>query len=375
MRGHETLPCVGVLWIVSEKDDEQHFAFLPTVRVLRVSHSRSEKHRRCSTDDHISPSHDFASLRKTDFAGVLVTKFSVRARRKKLSSLPITSAKMQGMRWDDLRYVLQVARGGTLAAAARRLGVNQTTVSRRLAAVEAALETRLFARSDGTLFPTKAGEIAIGHATKVELEFDAVERGVGGFDAIPVGVVRVTAVPILVNHLLVPALPRFYKAYPQIKLELIAESHNLNLTHREADIALRLARPDKGKFLARRIGHLDYAVFGPRKRASNDIPWISYEEGTSHVPQARWIAAQSSVPAALLVNDAEAILRAVRAGLGKSLLPYPIARLDAKLEALSGSVLSREIWLLVHRELRSQARIKVVISWLQDVAKTCRARP
>lgn len=273
---------------------------------------------------------------------------------------------MQGMDWSDLRYILAIARAGTLSGAARRLGVNQTTVSRRLAAAESALRARLFDRGDGRLASTKAGDEVLRRAARIEADIDAIERGVSGRDTDIAGSVRVTAVPILVNRLLIPALPKLYAAHPRLQVELIAEPRNLRLTRREADIALRLARPESGDALARRIGQLDYAVYAPA-RQSRTLPWITYDESLSHLPQARWIAAATkNAPPKLLVNDAEAILQAVGAGLGQSLLPCFAATGDKRLRRVSGTkpVLSREIWLLVHRELRSQARIAAVIDWL-----------
>jgi DNA-binding transcriptional LysR family regulator len=278
------------------------------------------------------------------------------------------------MEWSDLRYVLMISRAGTLMAAARRLGVNQTTVARRLAAAEAALGVRLFERLDGILYPTRAGEAAVARAVQIEQEFDALEQGIGGTDTVPAGVVRLTAVPILVNHLLVPALPKLYATHPRLRIELIAEPRNLNLTKREADIALRLARPVGGTALARRVGQLDYAVYALHRGAAEDLPWITYEDGVSHLPQARWIAAEAAAPepAPLLVNDAEALLQAVRAGLGKSLLPCGIADREPGLKRHGDGrvVLSREIWLLVHRDLRPQARIAAVIRWLEELLAT-----
>jgi DNA-binding transcriptional LysR family regulator len=283
---------------------------------------------------------------------------------------------MQGMEWSDLRHVLAAARAGTLAAAARRLGVNQTTVARRIAAAETALGVRLFDRIDGALRPTREGEAAVARAAQVEREVEALARGIGGADSSPEGVVRLTSVPILVNRLLVPALPRLHAAYPRLQVELIADRRNLHLTRREADIAVRLARPEAGTALGRRIGRLDYAVYGPR-RGAGDPPWITYEDGLGHLPQARWIAAQVQAPAhaPLRVDDAETILHAVRAGLGKSLLPCFVAE-DAKDLARIGArvALSREIWLVVHRDLRAQARIGAVIGWLEAAVRACRAR-
>jgi len=279
------------------------------------------------------------------------------------------------MEWSDLRYVLTIARAGTLAAAARRLGVNQTTAARRLAAAEAALGARLFERRDGVLYPTKAGEGAIARAAQVEQEVRALEAGIGGADARAAGTVRLTAVPILANRLLIPAVPRLIARHPRLRLELIAEPRNLSLTRCETDIALRLARPESGAALARRIGRLDYAVYGPRRRKADDLAWITYEEGLSHLPQARFMAtaagASETVP--LLLNDAEAIVQAVRAGLGKSLLPCFVGEREPGLTRFGRVVLSREIWLMVHRDLRAQARIAAVIDWLAELMPACRA--
>jgi len=277
------------------------------------------------------------------------------------------------MEWSDLRYVLTIARAGTLAAAARRLGVNQTTAARRLAAAEAALKARLFERRDGVLHPTRAGEAAIARAAQVEQEVRALEQGIGGADAAAAGTVRVTAVPILANRLLIPAVPRLFARHPRLRVELTAEPRNLSLTRREADVALRLARPETGAALARRIGRLDYAVYAARRRKADALPWITYEEGLSHLPQARWIAAQGHETAPLLLNDAEAIVQAVRAGLGKSPLPWFVGEREVGLTRLSRVVLAREIWLMVHRDLRAQARIAAVIDWLTELMPACRA--
>jgi DNA-binding transcriptional LysR family regulator len=277
---------------------------------------------------------------------------------------------MQGMEWSDLRHVLAIARAGTLSAAARRLRVNQTTVSRRLAAAERALKARLFDRRDGAFIPTKAGEAVLARAASVEAEMQAIETGLAGGDAVVAGRVRLTAVPILVNRLLIPALPRLHAAHPHLQLELIAEPRNLRLTRREADIALRLARPESGDALARRLGRLDYAVYAPAGRGA-ELPWITYEEGLAHLPQARWIAAAARADeiGPVLVNDAEAIREAIATGLGKSLLPCFAGDADTRLRCVGRPVLFREIWLLVHRELRAQARIAAVIDWLDGLMK------
>jgi DNA-binding transcriptional LysR family regulator len=275
--------------------------------------------------------------------------------------------------WNDLRPLLAVAREGTLAAAARSLGVDETTVARRLAALEAALGTRLFERMRGAaLKPTEAGTTALARAEAVEREIARLVEGVAGRDEAAAGTVRLTAVPLLVNHLLIPGAAALGARHPRIALELIAESRELSLTKREADLALRLARP-KGAgaagVLARRLGQLDYAVYVPAACARADearLAWIGYEPALAHLPPARWLAAQTP-RAPLAVNDAEGILAALRAGLGRSLLPTRVGDADAALRRAGAPVLAREVWLLVHRDLRRLARIEAVIAWLETL--------
>jgi DNA-binding transcriptional LysR family regulator len=179
-----------------------------------------------------------------------------------------------------------------------------------------------------------------------------------------------------VNRILVPALPDLLRRHPQLRIELIAEPRDMSLTKREADIALRLARPAKeARAVARRVGHLDYAVYGPRGTPAETLPWITYEDAMADLPQWRWMADQArqdgAVRATLAANDAEAILRGVEAGLGKSLLPMAVADREPGLVRLDSgpAALTRELWLMVHPDLRHLTRIGAVMDWLVAVAR------
>jgi DNA-binding transcriptional LysR family regulator len=281
---------------------------------------------------------------------------------------------MQDLDWDDLRYVLAAARGGTLSAAARRLGIDETTVARRIARLEKRLGVGLFERAAGRLQPTEAGETMLAHAERVETEIGALDSALTGADRIAAGSVRLTAVPILINHMLVPASAALQAMHPGLRLELIAESRNLSLSRRETDMALRLARPARDMAaIARRVGRLGYGVYARADRigqgGGEDLPWIGYGDEMADLPQAAWIAAASggeAAAAALRVNDAEAILQAVRAGLGRSLLPCAVADRDTALRRLDGPApaMSRELWLMIHPDLRSLARIRAVANWI-----------
>lgn len=283
---------------------------------------------------------------------------------------------MQDVRWDDLRFFLAVARVGVLAAAARRLHVNESTVARRIARAEESLGARLFVRLAGRLTLTPAGEGLLARAEAMERELQAAEAALGGADRRAAGRVRLTAVPLLVNRLLLPAVRPLLASHPDLVLELVAEPRDLSLTKREADLALRLARPlREQRVLARRLGTMTYAVYGPADAAAaGDLPWITYEDAMADLPQARWIAQEtakgaSTRPPQILVNDAEAVFAAVKAGLGKSLLPVRLAADDPALRRLGEGPpsLRRELWLLTHPDLRGLPRIEAVTGWLQGV--------
>jgi DNA-binding transcriptional LysR family regulator len=286
-------------------------------------------------------------------------------------------AKMQDLNWNDLRHILAVSRGGSLRAAARLLRVDDTTVARRLAALSRSLGARLYQRlPGGTLRLTPSGERAALEAERMESKVATLRHQSPDAVIGVSGTVRLTSVPIIVNRMLVPAAVRLFERYPRLGLELVADARDLSLTRREADLALRLARPRTGgtRVTARRLGTLRYGVYAAAAYAAREarrLPWITFDEGMAHLPQARWIAAaagRADGVAPLRLNDAEGVLEAVLAGLGRSLLPCTIADRDSRLRRIGGKraapTLTRELWLLVHRELRDLERIRAVIDWL-----------
>ncbi|GGE99638.1 LysR family transcriptional regulator [Aliidongia dinghuensis] len=286
---------------------------------------------------------------------------------------------MQAIQWDDLRFILALGRARSLGGAGRLLGVDPTTVGRRLRAAEQVLAARLFERAaDGTLQPTEAGERALAHAESVEASVGGFIAAVAGTAMAAAGTVRLTAVPLLVSHVLAPASPGLAARHPGLRLELVAEPRDLSLTRREADVALRLARPDAGtgdRILARRVGHLAYGVYAAASIAdAAALPWVTYEEGMARLPQARWVAdaarARDAV-APVAFNDAAALMQAVEAGLGRALLPCLVADRQPGLRRLDEkrTLPARELWLLVHPELRHLPRVAAVCDWIDDTLR------
>lgn len=273
---------------------------------------------------------------------------------------------MRGTNWDDLRFVLAAARAGSHAAAARRLGVNESTVARRVDQAGKRLGARLFERGPDGLAPTAAGTALIERAERIEREVQGAEAALTGADGRTEGAVRLTAVPVLANRLLAPALPRLAARHPRLTVEIVAEPRNLSLTRREADMALRLARPTaEQRAVARRVGALDWAVFTPARGGTRG--WIAYDDAMEGLPQARWIAARigdGDTAAPARAGDAETIMALVAAGAGRSLLPPALCRGMPGLRQEGPAVLSREVWLMTHPELQGLARIEAVGDWV-----------
>lgn len=183
------------------------------------------------------------------------------------------------------------------------------------------------------------------------------------------GKVRITSVPFLVQRWLIPALSQLRAAHPDLEIELVPASESLSLTQREADIAVKFARPQSGghAVLARKLGVLGFSVFAPVGAPARDLGWISYDDAHAHLPQARWLAAQPG-KVDLRVSDMNAAWEAVAAGLGKTLLPFKLAGADARLTLCptidAPPLPSRQVWLLSLQQSEHRSAIKSVKAWL-----------
>jgi len=279
----------------------------------------------------------------------------------------------------DLRTLLAIAREGSLAGAARRLKVNHSTVFRRLGAIEARLETRLFERQDGSYATTAAGEDLLRTAERVEAEVEGLERRLSGQDLRLTGSLRLTAPDDLAEVMVMPALVEFRARYPDITVELAVDNRMLNLTRREADIALRPTRQPPETLTGRRVATLASAVYtaaGTDPAAGGGPSWIAWEEGAGPPAVAAWLAARAEGQAIgyrsnSLLNQASA----VRAGLGRAVLPCFLGDSDAGLRRVAPPPpeLTTELWLLTHPDLQRTARIRALLDLLYDTLRRRRA--
>lgn len=288
--------------------------------------------------------------------------------------------KASRIAWNDLRLILITARTGTVKAAAQHLRTTESTVSRHLSAVENSVGIALFERTASGLRPTAACTELIGYIARAERELDAGLVAAVDADTALVGRVRLTAVPILMNHLIIPAAQDFLSHHPFIELELIASPADLSIIRRETDLAIRLSRPSNDfSALTRRIGALKYGVYASARRGMgppSDLPWITYEDEMAELPQAKWIAkrvtTQHEAQSNMLCNDADGLLAALHTGIGKTVLPKLIAASRSELVEMPGfgDVPTREVWLLCHPNLAVTARILAVTEWLEQLFAT-----
>jgi DNA-binding transcriptional LysR family regulator len=275
----------------------------------------------------------------------------------------------KSLSWDDARILLAVIRQGTQAAASKVLGIDQATVSRRLLRLEDVMATPLFLRDGTRLIPTDAARRMAAHAEEAESALASAFSNDEKAEAI--GVVRVTAVPMITAHVLAPALRLLHEFAPGVVVELIGTSENLSLTRREADIALRLARPATGTFLARRVAMVGYGVFARRGSDPEELPWIGFDESLADLPEAKWLARREHDPVIARAGDIETVYQAVRSGIGRALLPLAIGKRDNSLVAVPtvDPPPTRELWLLVERQVRQIRRVSLTLGWVEAVVR------
>lgn len=264
--------------------------------------------------------------------------------------------------WDDLRLYLAALRAGSLTGAAKALGINQSTASRRLAALETALGARLFDRLREGLEPTPAALDVRPLAEAAEAAMLGFAQAVGGRDEALAGAVRVSVPDAMDSLLVVPELPAFFERYPRIALEVVGTASLANLARREADLALRLMRPAGGELVARRLALLTTGIWS--RPEAPDV-FIAGDEGEGSPVEAAWLAAQvPSERVRLRVNRMEARVAAVRAGLGRAVLPDSAAAHLGGLVRHAGEPPSAELWLLAHRRLYPVPRVRAVWDFL-----------
>lgn len=269
--------------------------------------------------------------------------------------------------WDDIRYFLAVARGGAVRAAAERLGVNHSTVLRRIAQLEERLGVHVFEKLPSGYRLTEAGEEVLEYAVQMEASSHLLETRVFGRDQSARGLLRVTLPPFLATHLLMPDLAGFARMHPDIEMEILSTGEVANLTNREADVAIRVVS-DRKALPLNLHGRMGPELFGGvymscdrlaawRAGGTDPIRWIAINNHGIPDWARQGEICISGVP--FRTPDAEAQIAAARQGIGVTKLPCFVGDADPLLVRVPGTDLRRygTLWLLTQGETRKTKRV------------------
>lgn len=275
--------------------------------------------------------------------------------------------------WEDLRHFVTLAREGTLSAAARGLGVDHATVARRVRALEAETGLKLVDRRDRTYTLTDEGRRIAAAAAPMEEAAFAVGRAALASKPTLRGEVTISAPPSLANALIAPQISRLRRRHPGIVLKLIGEKRTASLNRREADIALRLTRPTEPGLIARKVSSFGFSLYGApaylKETPRHAFEFIAYDSAMDDAPQQKWLlAAAAGHEIVLRTNDLENQASAAGAGVGVAVLPHFLGDADPKLMRYAAAPMPvrRDLWLVVHRDLRHAPAIRAVMEFLSQ---------
>jgi DNA-binding transcriptional LysR family regulator len=286
------------------------------------------------------------------------------------------------MNWDDLRIFLAIARAGTLLGAARALGVNHTTIARRLSALEGALEADLFVRQTTGTVLTPEGERLLVPAERVENAVMAASDAAGGGRAGLTGTVRIGAPDGFGTGFLAAQLPALAARHPGLGLELVPVPRSFSLSRREADVAVTMERPREGRLVARKLvdyalglyaapAYLDRHGVPATREALREHQLVGYVDDLLYSPSLdfRDEVLKGWRPS-VAVATAMGQLMAVAAGAGVGVLHNFMARPRSDLVRVLPEVsIARTYWLVWHEDLRTTRRVMAVANFIADAAK------
>jgi DNA-binding transcriptional LysR family regulator len=291
----------------------------------------------------------------------------------------------EALHWDDVRLFLALCRSRTVGGAASSLGVDASTVSRRLASLEQTLSATLFDRGREGISPTKAAEDLLPVAEEIEEAMTRFVNAADGLEREAAGLVRMTCPADVADLLVAPLLRELLERHPKLRVELVPGEALLDLTRREADLALRTVRPSRGDLVVTRLTTIRWVPAGAPELVRRlgalcswaDAPWVSWGERYASVPPARWLASRLKGVEPVVRSDSLMVqLSVVAAGVGAALVPEPSAKhyglvplkLNAALRAEADTWPADELFLVTHRALRDVPRVRALWGLLVERA-------
>jgi len=282
--------------------------------------------------------------------------------------------------WNDLRYFLAVAEEGSSLAAARTLGVDQSTVSRRIVVLERDLGLKLFEKGRNGYRPTAAALDVLGRARDVDAAVAGFCRAAAEHEAGLRGTLRLTTAEGIAYGLISPILDAFHKLHPALRVTLLLEDRFVDLSKGAADVAVRAGRPDDPALIGRKLTDAAWAVYAAKSYVDrfgapsspeelNGHGLIGFEGPIARIGAARWLARVA--PKASIVSGTNSILGgllAVRSGVGIAVLPVHVADPDPDLLRVIDPLeeLMGEFWVLVHPEMRNAPKVRAFVAFLSS---------
>ncbi|HSX59902.1 MAG TPA: LysR family transcriptional regulator [Tahibacter sp.] len=279
------------------------------------------------------------------------------------------------MDWSDLRIFLAIARERTLGAAARRLGMTQPTMGRRLRALETAAGHALFQRTAAGFVLTDEGATVFDHAERIEQEALAIQRRLAGRATQLEGPLRLTSSDWFGTHVLAPVLADFAVRHPQVGIELLTDARFLSLSRREADLAFRIRTFTEPDVVSRKLMHVRYAVYQrsglppPRRGDGSHCTLLALDAAFAGTPDDSWLS--RALPRArigLRSNSRDVQARLCAHGAGLAVLPVVLGERIGELERvdLGGEPPGRDTWIGYHRDLRRLPRLRAMVEFLVE---------
>lgn len=285
--------------------------------------------------------------------------------------------------WDHIRVFLAIARLKRVAAAARRLGVQHTTISRQLDALESDVGAALFYRTVAGYLLTREGESILAAAEAMEQAAITIGARIGESTATLAGTVRVWLPPEFASDWLAPHLPKFFSQYPDLDLTIVVGTRMLDLSRAETELAVQGLRPHQTGLVASRIGNVAMRLYATTKfiNASkvqvNDAhsmqgqPLLLYTSQLRLLQKAAWFQPiMAACNVVIQSNSTHTLLAAARANSGMAVLPQFVARNYDDLVAISDPVSDNDMWLVTHPEFRKDRKVRVVSDFLKQIAKS-----
>ena len=286
--------------------------------------------------------------------------------------------------WDDLKFFLALCRKSKLIRAAETLRVDHTTVSRRVAALESALGTKLVEKTELGYRPTDAGEKLIPIAEQIENSALYLEDDIGGGGSQLSGPVRVGSPDGFGSFFLAPNLPKLISKHPGLEIDLVAVPRYVSLSRREADISVTLGRPTTGRLYARKLTDYHLQLFASReyldqvgpvskRRELRNHSLVGYIEDLIFAPELRYMeVVGKDLTARFRSTSLVAQRQAILSGAGIGVLPRFIAHDDKRLVPVLANDfrLVKTFWLLMHEDIRGIARVRETADFIAECVKS-----